>query len=80
MQETTNDSHRCELCLDGAMEPLLAAYDGPWKLWICGECRNEVDRERYKPVEVLHADQFGNLDGNHFHRVLRCVQPVPGTE
>jgi hypothetical protein len=28
----------------------------------------------------IHVDQFGDLCGNDFHRVLRRVQPVSGPE
>src|SRR5688572_24372951 len=37
-------------------------------------------RPPHNPREILDADQFGDLGGDYFHRILRRVQPVSRAE
>ena len=42
------------------------------------ELRDRRAQEAWAPT--LDVDQFGDLGSNHFHRVLRRVQPLSGAE
>ena len=42
------------------------------------ELRDQRPQEAWAPT--LDVDQFGDLGSNHFHRVLRRVQPLSGAE
>jgi hypothetical protein len=61
----------------GGRVALVRRPDSGMSEWPC----QKVGRfAQARPAPVLNADQFGDLGGNDFHRVLRRVQPVSRAE